>query len=76
MMQQIFHLAITGEGIDYAFDSGSYNFKWDQVRCWSETAHFLFLFESEANVRMIPKRVLSPEEDSVIRAHLKGAPKK
>jgi hypothetical protein len=76
IMRETFHLALTEEGIDHVHDSGKFFYKWDQTRYWREDPRFLYLFESDVTVRMIPKRALSQEEERLLRSQMAKVPKK
>ena len=76
LLRETFHLTFSEAGIEYVHDSGRYSYKWEQTRYWNEDSRFIYLFESQAVVRMLPKRVLSKEEESLIRSRLASVPKK
>lgn len=49
---------------------GSFDMPWSHFHGWAENDRMLLLFESDRLYRVIPKRVLSPEQETDLRHHL------
>ena len=49
---------------------GSFDMPWSHFHGWAENDKMLLLFESDRLYRVIPKRVLSPEQQTDLRQHL------
>lgn len=49
---------------------GSFDMPWSHFHGWAENDKMLLLFESDRLYRVIPKRVLSPEQQTDLRHHL------
>jgi hypothetical protein len=69
-LQESIDVTIDDQQLSYSWVRGTYVLPWANVRRASETREFFILFESSAFGRMLPKRVLSPEETAIIRKHI------
>jgi hypothetical protein len=66
-LREVIEVTIDDQQLSYSWARGSYVLPWANVRRGLETKSFFILFESSAFARMLPKRVLSPEELRMIR---------
>lgn len=74
-LRETFTADINAEGVRYSHTNGTRLLRWDQIKKWSEDTRFLYLFESDLYARILPKRAVSPEEDSTLRGNLAGCRK-
>lgn len=71
-LREDFTADIGEDGVLYSHANGSRLLRWDQIRKWSEDSRFLYLFESDLYARILPKRVLSPDESAFLRSRLRN----
>jgi hypothetical protein len=69
-LREVIDVTIDHQQLSYSWARGSYVLPWENVRRGLETKNFFILFESSAFARMLPKRVLSPEELGIIRSNI------
>ena len=74
-LREMINVAIDDKELNYSWSRGTYSLPWTNIRRGFETREFFILFESSMFGRMIPKRVLSPEEEAVIREKMKSLPR-
>jgi hypothetical protein len=74
-LRETINVAIDEKELNYSWSRGTYSLPWTNVRRGFETREFFILFESSMFGRMIPKRVLSPEEEAIIRGKIKFLPR-
>ncbi len=71
-----FELVIDKDGVRESSSSGASNAKWDQVKFAVESKKAVFIHMSMLQAFVIPKRLLNPKEDALIRrllaTHLSG----
>lgn len=51
---------------------GHFEMPWDHFVGWAENANIILLLETDRLYRVIPKRVLSPDQQHSLRHHLAG----
>jgi hypothetical protein len=75
-LRESINVVIDENQLNYSWSRGTYVLPWTNVRRGFETREFFILFESSMFGRMIPKRVLSQEEEAVIRGKIKPLPRR
>lgn len=61
------------DGIHLCTDAGNYKLIWARVKKMRENKRFFYFFESDAHARMVPKRALTPDDESLVRTKLRGS---
>ncbi len=73
--QEHMELTFDEEAVHYSHETGEHKLPWVRVKKWQETPDFFLLYESDSFARILPRRALSDEEESILRSQTRNVKK-